>query len=200
MIAMESPELLDCGAGNGLLSLRFAERARHVFALEPDHRMLAQIHGALAQAGELAGRISVLAAGAEAIPLRDASVDVVHARFAYFFGTDACLPGLSEARRVLRSGGCMVVLEGSNLGEMGRFNARLNPHAFANQEQVLAFWQRQGFAHQHLLTTWRVPDRATMHEVFAFEWGDAKASEIVAEIPTCELSYGTHLFHWRKPA
>jgi ubiquinone/menaquinone biosynthesis C-methylase UbiE len=199
-IAMSGPLLLDVGAGSGVLALRYAERARHVFALEPDHRMLAQIHAALATAGELAGRVSVLAAGAEAVPLPDAAVDVVHARYAYFFGTDACLPGLAEARRVLRPGGSMVVIEGSNEGEMGRLNAANNPAWFADQARLLQFWREQGFAHRHIMTTWRVPDRESMHAAFAFEWGDQRASEMVASAPGLELSYGSHLFHWRKPS
>ena len=39
--------------------------------------------------------VSVLAGTAQAIPLPDASVDVVHVRWAYFFGP-GCEPGLRE--------------------------------------------------------------------------------------------------------
>ena len=50
---------------------------------------------------------------AEHIPLGGASVDVVHARFAYFFPTPGndCSAGLSEVMRVLRPGGTLVVID-----------------------------------------------------------------------------------------
>ena len=45
---------------------------------------------------------------AEALPVPDASVDVVHARWAYFFGP-GCEPGLAELDRVVRRGGTAIV-------------------------------------------------------------------------------------------
>ena len=47
---------------------------------------------------------------AQAIPLPDASVDVVHARWAYFFGP-GCEPGLAELDRVVRRGGTAFVID-----------------------------------------------------------------------------------------
>ena len=47
---------------------------------------------------------------AQALPLPDASVDVVHARWAYFFGP-GCEPGLAELDRVVRRGGTAFVID-----------------------------------------------------------------------------------------
>ena len=47
---------------------------------------------------------------AQALPLPDASVDVVHARWAYFFGP-GCEPGLAELARVVRRGGTAFVID-----------------------------------------------------------------------------------------
>lgn len=44
------------------------------------------------------------------IPLRDHSVDVAHARFAYFFGP-GCEPGLTELERILKPGGTAFVID-----------------------------------------------------------------------------------------
>jgi ubiquinone/menaquinone biosynthesis C-methylase UbiE len=85
---LKGTRLLDIGAGSGFHAVRYASQAAHIFALEPDPRMLAQLHARLA-AGPC-GNISVLAADAEHIPLPDASIDVAIARFAYFFCTPAC--------------------------------------------------------------------------------------------------------------
>ena len=52
----------------------------------------------------------MLAGTAQALPLPDASVDVVHARWAYFFGP-GCEPGLAELDRVVRRGGTAFVID-----------------------------------------------------------------------------------------
>lgn len=52
---------------------------------------------------------SVMTGSAERLLLPDASVDIVHARFAYFFAPN-CEPGLSELARVLRAGGAVFII------------------------------------------------------------------------------------------
>ncbi len=54
--------------------------------------------------------VSVLHGSAEALPLPDGSVDVVHARWAYFFGP-GCEPGLAELDRVVRPGSRAFVID-----------------------------------------------------------------------------------------
>jgi ubiquinone/menaquinone biosynthesis C-methylase UbiE len=89
--------LLDLGCGSGFWLPGYAAEAARAIGVEPDPRLRP-----LAAARD--PRATVLAGSAEHIPLPDASVDVVHARFAYFFppGVDA---GLAEVMRVLRPGG-----------------------------------------------------------------------------------------------
>lgn len=55
-------------------------------------------------------RASVMTSSAERIPLPDACVDVVHARFAYLFAPD-CAPGLAELARVIRPGGAAFIID-----------------------------------------------------------------------------------------
>jgi SAM-dependent methyltransferase len=63
-------------------------------------------------------RASVLAGSAEEVPLADGSVDLVHARFAYFFGPRS-EAGVAEVARVLRPGGSFCVID--NDWEEGTF-------------------------------------------------------------------------------
>ncbi|MFN8630885.1 MAG: class I SAM-dependent methyltransferase [Chloroflexota bacterium] len=101
-------DVLDLGAGTGYHVPSFAATARHVYAVEPDDpsRLLAMAR--LARLG--LRNASVLTGSAAAIPLRDASVDVAHARFAYFWGP-GCEPGIAELGRVLRPGGTAFVID-----------------------------------------------------------------------------------------
>jgi SAM-dependent methyltransferase len=98
--------LLDLGAGTGkltaaLASLVLAGHPAEVIAVEPDPKMLAELHRQLPGVTTLAGR-------AEAIGLPDASVDAVLAgQSAHWFDLDRAIP---EIARVLVPGGVMAGL------------------------------------------------------------------------------------------
>ena len=47
---------------------------------------------------------------AQRLPVPDSSIDVMHARWAYFFGP-GCEPGLAELDRVMRRGGTAFVID-----------------------------------------------------------------------------------------
>jgi ubiquinone/menaquinone biosynthesis C-methylase UbiE len=84
--------LLDLGCGSGYWLSGYADEAAEVIGVEPDPRLLPL-------AGARDPRARVLYGSAEHIPLPDQSVDVVHARFAYFFppAGDAGLPEVMRA-------------------------------------------------------------------------------------------------------
>ena len=75
-------DLLDLGCGTGYHLPRWAEDARRVVGVEP-HPDLARV---AARRTSRLDAVEVLVGTAQAVPLPDASVDVVQARWAYFFG------------------------------------------------------------------------------------------------------------------
>lgn len=88
-----SSTVLDLGAGTGKLTRMLVPRAARVIAVEPGPEMLAQLRRAVPEADAVLG-------AAEAIPLRDDSVDaVVCGQSFHWFRTDEAL---REMRRVLR--------------------------------------------------------------------------------------------------
>lgn len=91
---------LGCGSGYWLSS--YKQLAKSVAGVEPDGSLLP-----LAVARDAS--IRVLHGSAEHIPLPDAAVDVVHARFAYFF-PPGCDAGLAEVIRVLGPGGTLLLI------------------------------------------------------------------------------------------
>jgi SAM-dependent methyltransferase len=70
--------LVDLGCGSGYWLPGYADEASAVIGVEPDPALLPQ-------AAARDQRAQVLPGSAEHLPLRDASIDVVHARFAYFW-------------------------------------------------------------------------------------------------------------------
>lgn len=96
---------VDLGSGTGGLGLALARRtAGCVVLVDPDVGALGK---ALIKASQSApdGRVLCLAGAAEALPLIDASVDLIVSLGAIFFWRDA-VKGLRESLRVLRPGGC----------------------------------------------------------------------------------------------
>jgi len=75
--------VVDRGCGTGYWLPGYLEQARAVIGVEPDSSLIETAEGRDPRVQVLFGSGRV--GSAEHIPLADALVDVVHARFAYFF-------------------------------------------------------------------------------------------------------------------
>ncbi len=116
----------------------------------------------------MGGRATVHRAGAAALPLPDAGVDLVHARTAYFFGP-GCEPGLAEAQRVLRPGGAIAIVDlDATVAPYGDWMRADIPRY--DPDRSSEFFERQGFSLRRIATTWRFPDRATLEAVLRIEF------------------------------
>ncbi|MGH3489368.1 MAG: class I SAM-dependent methyltransferase [Actinopolymorphaceae bacterium] len=182
--------ILDIGCGTGFHLPRFAEHAARVVGVEP--------HGGLAEYARRRCRnlahVAVRHGTAQALPVPDASVDVVHARWAYFFGP-GCEPGLAEVHRVVRRGGAAFVIDNdptrSTFG--GWFRA-----AFPTRDpyEVEAFWTRRGWRREPLDISWRFERREDFEAVVRIEFRPEVAERVVAEWPGLEVDYAVNLW-WR---
>ncbi len=186
--------LLDLGCGSGFWLPGYAEEAAEVIGVEPDPALLP-----LARAR--GRRARVLAGSAERIPLPDASVDVVHARFAYFF-PPGCDAGLAEVMRVLRPGGALVVV--ANDLRSGQFAdllaaalASADPAAAADRTD--AWWADHSAERTDVLSEWRFTSRHDFEAVLRLEFPRPVADAWLTSHPdTLGLSYGYCLFTVRR--
>jgi SAM-dependent methyltransferase len=101
LLSEGAADVLEIGAGTGLLTRRLAERVNHVTAIEPDDRMRA----VLAAGGP---QVEVLAGQAEDIPVATASMDVVIAQSAWHWVDEE--RAVPEVARVLRPGGRLALV------------------------------------------------------------------------------------------
>lgn len=182
-------DVLDVGCGDGFHLPRFAAEAASVTGVEPYAPLVERARRRLASSP--AGRARVLLGGAADLPLPDACVDLVHARTAYFFGP-GCEPGLAEARRVLRPGGTIAIVDlDATVGPYGDWMRadipRYDPVA------VERFFERQGFALHRVLARWAFPDRATCESVLRIEFTPRVAARAVAETTGTTLDVGYRL-------
>ena len=96
LLPKDASDVIEIGAGTGILTRLLAERVGHLAAVEPDERMRAVLAAA-------DPRIAVLAGQAEAIPADSSSVDVVIAQSAWHWVDES--RAIPEVARVLRPGG-----------------------------------------------------------------------------------------------
>lgn len=187
--------LLDLGCGSGFWLPHYRD-ATEVIGVEPDSTLLD-----LARARP--GGAQVLHGSAEHIPLPDDRIDVVHARFAYFFphrDFDPA-PGLVEVGRVLRPGGALVVID--NDTEDGEFAdlIRASPWADSQGQDTYAreWWAGHGAITTPVLSSWEFDSRAELEAVLRLEFPrDVADGWLAAHPDRTHLSYGYLLHTWRQ--
>ncbi len=186
--------VVDLGCGTGFHLPRFARQAQRVVGVEP-HAPLA--HRARARvAREGLTNVEVRLASAQDTGLPGASVDVAHARWAYFFGP-GCEPGLVELSRILRPGGTAYVVDvDATAATFGRWFRGAWP-AY-DPAAVERFWRRQGWSRERLTVAWEQDTRADFEAVVRLEFAPAYADRVLAEDPhRTEVDYAVNLW-WRR--
>jgi ubiquinone/menaquinone biosynthesis C-methylase UbiE len=187
-------DFLDLGCGTGFHLPRWAEDARRVVGVEP-HPDLARI--AARRTSRLTG-VEVLVGTAQSVPLPDASVDVVQARWAYFFGP-GCEPGLPELDRVLRRGGTAFVVDNdARRSTFGGWFRRGYPDV--RPDAVERFWSRHGWQREAVDIVWRFESRADLEAVVRIELPTEVAEEVLAEWGPdagLEVDYAVNLW-WKR--
>ncbi|CRK58609.1 FIG00996192: hypothetical protein [Alloactinosynnema sp. L-07] len=188
-----SGEVVDVGCGDGFHLPRFAETARSVLGVEPHPPLVERARVRIAGLPQ----VRVVTGSAQDLPLGDASVDVVHARTAYFFGP-GCDPGLREADRVLRPGGALVIIDLDGLSEPYGPWLRADLPTY-DPVEVDKFFDLKGFDRHRVTTVWRFPDRRTLAAVLRIEFSARVAQRAIDEVPGLEFPVGYRVLVRRKP-
>ena len=191
----EGMVLADIGAGTGFHAVRYAKTAAHVIAVEPIDRLRLAIMRRVIE--QEAGNVSVVAGSAEFTGLADHSVDIVHARFAYFVGA-GCEAGLREIERVIRPGGAFFVVD--NDWRHGQFAEWLRSapvaQRFDTPDVIDKFWFANGFSAQQIDSSWSFDTREDLEAVVRIEFPTEVADRILETHRGNTVSYSYRLF-WR---
>lgn len=185
--------LLDLGCGSGYWLPRYADEAAAAIGVEPDPDLCAM-------AAQRDPRARVLPGSAEHIPLADASVDVAHARFAYFW-PPGCDAGLAEVLRVLRPGGALIVVDNDHRhGEFANLLGAAANTAQGGADLTDSWWAGRGARRVEVGSRWQFRTRADLEAVLRMEFPGPVADEWLAEHPgALGLSYGYVLFAVAAP-
>ena len=182
--------VLDVGCGSGFHLPRWATDAAVVIGVEPHAGLVAL---AARRTRQLA-HVRVLQGTAQRVPLPDASVDVVHARWSYFFGP-GCEPGLRELERLVRRGGAAFVIDNDvTRSTFGAWFRRGLPSYDAGA--VERFWSSRGWQRESLDAGWSFERRVDLEAVVRIEFSPQLAEQILAEHSGTTVDYAVNL-RWR---
>lgn len=107
VLALKGLTLADIGCGDGAFATLLAENGATVLGVEPD-----PIQAALNRTAEINPRVTLIEAGAEALPIKDATQDALIFRFSFHHIPEALHAKVfKEARRTLKPGGKLLVIE-----------------------------------------------------------------------------------------
>jgi SAM-dependent methyltransferase len=180
--------VLDLGCGTGFHLPWFARTARTVVGVEP-HPDLAALARRRTRSTE---GIAVLQGTAQDVPLPDDSVDVVHARWAYFFGPGS-EPGLAELDRVVRRGGVALVVDNDpTRSTFGGWFRRGYPDV--DPAAVERFWSTHGWTRTPVDMGWRFGSRADLEAVVRIEFDAKTAAWILANHEGVEVDYAVNVW------
>ena len=183
-------DVLDLGCGTGFHLPRFAATARAVVGVEPHPDLVALAR----RRTRSLSSVTVAPGLAESLPLPDSSVDVVHARWAYFFGPGS-EPGLAELDRVVRRGGTALVVDNDpTRSTFGGWFRRSYPDI--DPVPVERFWSTQGWTRTPVDMGWRFTSRADLEAVVRIELTPSVAEDALAGHDGLEVDYAVNL--WSK--
>jgi SAM-dependent methyltransferase len=187
-------DVVDVGCGDGFHLPVFAATARSVVGVEP-HPPL--VHRAEARmAGD--DHVRLVTGGAEQLPLPGNTVDLVHARTAYFFGRGAG-PGIAEAERVLRPGGTLAIVD-LDVSSKPYGDWMLADLPWYDAPDVERFFAEQGFDGRKVATIWRFENRKDLESVLRIEFSPEVAERAIAATPGLAIPVGYRVHVRHKPS
>jgi len=182
--------VLDVGCGTGFHLPLFAGTASSVIGVEPHPDLVALAR----RRTRSLTHVTVEQGAAQSLPLPDASVDIVHARWSYFFGP-GCEPGLAELDRVVRRGGTAFVIDNdATRSTFGAWFRRGYPTV--DPDAVERFWSVHGWTRTPIDIGWSFGTRADLESVVRIEFTPEVADEILAGHEGTEVDYAVNL--WSK--
>ncbi len=178
-------EVLEIGCGRGDFSSRISAEAACVVGTDADPRMIALAEERHAPEDRLQYRV----ADVERLPFPADSFDAVYALWAYFFGA-GCEAGLDEVGRVLRPGGRLAIVQNWGNDELSYL---WNDAEFRCLDWP-GWFNRHGFCHHVVDTSWHFPDIDSAIRLVGYLWG-AEASHRLTIRDELNWGFKAAIFH-----
>ncbi|WP_244328431.1 class I SAM-dependent methyltransferase [Yimella sp. cx-51] len=183
--------VLDIGCGTGFHLPLLAETAADVIGVEPHEPLVRTAQQRVAGMPTVDVRLG----RAEMLPVEEASVDVMHNRWAYFFGR-GCEPGLAELDRVMAPGGVAFVVDNdASRSRFGQWFRQALPTY--DPVSIERFWDQQGWEKIPVMMRWQFASRADFEAVVAIEFDAQNTARILAEHEGTGVDYAVWV-RWKR--
>lgn len=187
--------LLDIGCGTGFWLPRYATEASHVVGVEPDEELVELA----AHRTRHVANAEVRRGSAEHLTVDSSTVDVAHARFAYFFGEGADA-GIDEVRRVLKPGGVFLAVD--NDWGWGDFAELLRDATGGNADiapdATDEWWRNRGAQRVNVQGGWEARSPEELERILRIEFPQDVVDRYLEQHPgRSSITYGFALFVWR---
>jgi SAM-dependent methyltransferase len=178
--------IVELGAGTGRLTRFLADEARYVYACDASHHMLLQAN----QVVSPRANVLLSAADMRATPLPTGRADLVVAGWSLCYlavwgqeaWRDELQRGLEEARRLLKPGGTIMLLENFGTGHE-------TPQPPAHLDSYFDLLRSEGFQSRWFRTDYRFASLEEALQLSAFFFGDEMAAKVKANhsviLPEC---------------
>jgi len=191
----DNKTIIDIGCGAGFWLPHYARRAEHVIGIEPDRRLLEL---ATQRTAGLSG-VDVHHGSAAHLPIGDHIADVVHARFAYFFGSGS-EAGLDEVSRILAPGGTFLAIDNSWSG--GDFAQLLRTSTVGNAtidpDETRQWWADRGARRHEVVGAWSAKSNDELERILRIEFPVDVVSDFMQDHHRSTLSYRFAVYEWRS--
>ena len=137
---------------------------------------------------------------AERLLVDDGIADVVHARFAYFFGPGA-EAGLAEVQRILAPGGIFLAIDNSwSGGDFARLlRASTVGNAAIDPDEVHHWWVEQGAQRHDVEGAWIAASTEELDKILRLEFPSEVVDDFMTNHHQAKLTYHFALYEWRPP-
>jgi SAM-dependent methyltransferase len=195
IVPLSGKRIADVGTGIGHYPMLLARRTGRTYGVESDPTLLAEARRLAAEAHQ--PNVRFVEGDATSLPLRDGAVDFVLS--ADITPDDGSIPAISEAMRVLRPGGRLVVI-----GYYGRDDVAplLDPETLARAIEAThrrtGWWLKNGFKIKVVHSRVDLHDTALAHELLPRLYGDRGRAYLMGpHRPSLRLNLG--LYHRAAP-
>ncbi len=194
IIPLSGKRIADVGTGIGHYPMLLARRTARTYGIESDPALLGEARVRASAAHQ--PNIRMVEGEPTALPLRDGAVDIV--LHGLIEAEDAWLPAITEAMRVIRPGGRLVVM-----GYYGRDDVAplLEPEVVAQARHATqrrsGWWLRHGFKIKVVHARLDLRDADAAHAILPRLYGDRARAFLMTAYPAMpELKLG--LYHLAK--
>ena len=196
VVPLSGRRIADVGTGIGHYPMLLARRTGRTYGVESDPRLLATARRRAVAAHQ--PNIRMVEGDIGALPLRDGAVDIVLT--SRIEPEDGSAAAITEAMRVLRPGGRLVVIGYYGRDDMATLlEPEVVAHAVGATQRRSGWWLRNGFKIKVVHTRIDLSDAGLAHELLPRLYGDRGRAFLMGPRPSM-LRLNLGLFHREKPA